>query len=115
MLAFQVITCARSASDVEQATKDWQNKGWKVQVLSFAAYWMEDWSTKSSDSSRNDEIWLSLQGIQADLSTLQGRQKLIEGVIKTFGGSLHILGSRSSCQPVVMPGTSESFTSKFCG
>lgn len=74
---------------------------------------MEDWSTKSYDSSRNDEFWLSLQGIQADLSTLQGRQKLIEGVIESFGGSLHILGRRSSCQPVVIPGTSEIFTSKL--
>ncbi|KAK9907763.1 hypothetical protein WJX75_009531 [Coccomyxa subellipsoidea] len=63
----EVITCARSASDVEQATKDWQNKGWKV------------------------------QGIQADLSTLQGRQKLIEGVIESFGGSLHILVNNVGC------------------
>ncbi|EIE27353.1 NAD(P)-binding protein [Coccomyxa subellipsoidea C-169] len=66
-LGAEVLTCARNASDIEQATRAWQDKGWKA------------------------------QGVQADLSSADGRQKLIEDVNNLFGGSLHILVNNVGC------------------
>ncbi|CAL8463014.1 g2548 [Coccomyxa elongata] len=60
-LGAEVITCARTASDLDICNHNWQEKGWRA------------------------------HGIPADLSTLEGRQELIAEVSKRFGGDLHIL------------------------
>ncbi|CAL5223261.1 g5745 [Coccomyxa viridis] len=60
-LGAKVITCARNAQDLQDLEKQAQGKGWHV------------------------------KGIQADLSTYDGRQSLMAEVKESFGGSLQIL------------------------
>ena len=82
-------------------TKEWQDKGWKVQVLTAVAIFGTLVNNiPGVTHEENHQVYM--QGIPADLSTSQGRQKLILEVSESFGGSLHILGGQRCFDSTVM-------------